>query len=283
MCGEKNKEQGKTESFVLLRAEFWCKFSARQQWVFLLMLILATMVAGNCLPQSSENLWWAALLEEESCQKSANPQSDLNLLQTGASSQGSPPSPGRGEWEMTVGIVLQRAEGLLSGNSSLLVSRATELHTAAAGFGGLRLHSSASAVPRSSHAAWRSVGTKSCDCICNRERRWVPWLPQDANAASPPCSGVDIKAQVPQMFGLPATDVSGGVSSKADLEPRAKLLLTWIAMDQAEQGQGLWLFHSKLVLVLFYWHAKSLKGWLRAHPSFFCRHLGPELQKSWGT
>lgn len=31
-CKKKNKEQGKTESsFVLLRAEFWCKFSAEQQ------------------------------------------------------------------------------------------------------------------------------------------------------------------------------------------------------------------------------------------------------------
>ena len=56
--------------------------------------------------------------------------------------------------------------------------------------------------------------------------------------ASTPCSGVDLKAQGPQMFVPPATDVSGDVSSRGDLEPRAKLLLTCIAMDQAEQGQG---------------------------------------------
>lgn len=56
--------------------------------------------------------------------------------------------------------------------------------------------------------------------------------------ASTLCPGVDLEAQGPQMFVLPATDISGDISSRGDLDTRAKFLLTGIAMDQAEQGQG---------------------------------------------
>lgn len=52
------------------------------------------------------------------------------------------------------------------------------------------------------------------------------------------CPGVDLEAQGPQMFEVPATDITGDIFSRGDLEARTKLLLTSIAMDQAEQGQG---------------------------------------------
>lgn len=56
--------------------------------------------------------------------------------------------------------------------------------------------------------------------------------PGSLHTAFAPCSGVDLKAQGPQIFVPPAMDVSGNVPSRGDLEPKAKFLLNCIAMDK---------------------------------------------------
>lgn len=166
---EKNTEQGKTESFVLLGAEFWRKFSAGQQWgppadtdpgsssqrgppgpVFWKSPVGSTTGGGLILTKCKSSLWF-----------------EFSLLQTEGSSHGTPPSPGDGEWEMTAGVALQPAlaEGLLSGNPDSLVSSATELRAAGEGLDGQRLHSSVLQLYQEAHTLPEgSVGTKSCGC-----------------------------------------------------------------------------------------------------------------------
>lgn len=78
--------------------------------------------------------------------------------------------------------------------------------------------------------------TDGCDSSCltgpclHRARRKESWLLKIYTAFIP-CSGVDQKAQGPLILVPSASDVSGNVPLRGDLEPKANFLLTFIAMN----------------------------------------------------